>query len=397
MTQSLKSLSIAALFVLAACTQPSLRLAPVSEIEGDENAVIDRRELVVLVGTTDAAVWLDTQTYTRGYRLKTQEPLGGLGTIMMVFELPEGLEGGLAINEVEALEPGATAGVNHRYTYQTEPLTAQEINNEAVFRRTYASRLIGWPAAGCPAQLPLGIIDASVDLDALVLQQAHITQKQFSSRPSQETDWHGTAVAELLVGGGRLNNAKLFSAAVVSHDVNGQASAGVSDILRALDWLVSEGVMVVNISLAGPYNKILDQGIQYASDQGVIMVAAAGNGGPESSQKFPAAFPEVIAVTAVDARGAIYRKAVQGDHIDISAPGVDVFVAGTGTGRYITGTSFAAPFVTAQLAATVNPNDIPSINNAKAMLSASSRDLGPQGHDETFGAGLFKHSACKIS
>lgn len=394
MTCFYKSLSIAMLFLVAACSQPQLRLAPVDEIEADESVVVDDQELVVLVGSTDAAVWLDTQTYARGYRLKTQEPLGGLGTIMMVFKLPEGLEGARAIGEVERLEPGATAGVNHRYTYQADPRTPEEIQQEAVYRRTYASRLIGWPAAGCPAQLPVGIIDASIDLDALVFQRARITQKQFSSRPSQKEDWHGTAVAELLVGSGRLNNAKLYSASVISHDVRGQASAGVSDILRALDWLVSEGVRIVNISLAGPYNKILDQGIQFAAKQGLIIVAAAGNGGPQSTQKFPAAFPEVIAVTAVDARGAIYNKAVQGDHIDIAAPGVDVFVAGSGDGRYITGTSFAAPFVTAQLAATVNPNNLPSLEGARESLSASSRDLGPTGHDDTFGAGLFRHSAC---
>ena len=97
-------------------------------------------------------------------------------------------------------------------------------------------------------------------------------------------------------------------------------AAGVDDIVRAVDWLHSQGVRVVNISLAGPYNKILDRGLEAAAERGMVIVAAAGNEGAGAPPRYPAAFDYVIAVTAVDADLRVYRRAGAGDHIDFAAP-----------------------------------------------------------------------------
>src|SRR5262249_58302580 len=88
------------------------------------------------------------------------------------------------------------------------------------------------------------------------------------------------------------------------------------------------------------------------SEGGVVFAAAAGNGGPFALPSSPAAYPEVIAVTAVDRNLVGYRHATRGPHIDLAAPGVDIWTAlpDKREGPQ-TGTSFAVPYVTAAAAA----------------------------------------------
>ena len=103
-----------------------------------------------------------------------------------------------------------------------------------------------------------------------------------------------------------------------------------------------------------------------------------------------AAYDPVLAVTAVDRRGQVYRRANRGDHIDLAAPGVNVWTAASISGaRPKTGTSYAAPFVTAA-AALIWQRD-PSLSAADLgdMLRDAARDLGPKGRDAIFGDGLI--------
>ena len=85
-----------------------------------------------------------------------------------------------------------------------------------------------------------------------------------------------------------------------------------------------------------------------ATRKGVVFVAAAGNGGPDAPAGYPAAYDEVIAVTAVDRKGGNYDHANRGTYIDVAAPGVQIWTAlPDGEEGLLSGTSFAAPFVTA--------------------------------------------------
>src|SRR5262249_9690638 len=116
---------------------------------------------------------------------------------------------------------------------------------------------------------------------------------------------------------------------------------------------------------------------------------------------YPAAYPEVIAVTAVDRNLAAYRYANRGEHIDLAAPGVDVWTAMPGRleGPQ-TGTSFAVPYVTAVVAVTLPDAGLASNDDAQAakrhalaQLQGHLRSLGGQGRDATFGAGLIQAPA----
>ncbi|MCB1342207.1 MAG: S8 family serine peptidase [Pseudooceanicola sp.] len=353
---------------------------PTAVIAADAGALYDTTSLVVL---TDDAAGAGRLTAAAPFDLLSRETLGGLGQEMLVFRLPPGVTGGEAIRQIETLEPGATAGVNHAYR---APVAASLPKG-----REYANALIGWPAAGCAARVPVGILDTDIDPRAPGLAGVAIERRSFA--PGGDTA-HGTAIAQLIAGPGRLTGVRLYHAAVIGRTEGGEPAAGVDTLVRALNWMQESGVGIVNVSLAGPYNKILDRAVQAADRRGLIVVAAAGNTGRDGPPRYPAAFRQTIGVTALDAALALYTDAPEGGHIDIAAPGVDVFVPRDG-GVYLSGTSVAAPFVTAVLAADPEAARLGSAAAAREWLAGRARDLGPAGPDRLYGSGLVQaRGAC---
>lgn len=150
------------------------------------------------------------------------------------------------------------------------------------------------------------------------------------------------------------------------------------------------------MSFTGPRDAAIEQAIAAMRKKGVVFVAAAGNLGPMAEPAYPAAYPNVIAVTAVNSSGQGYRHANRGDYVDVAAPGVDVFTALPNAQQgYRTGTSFAVPFVTA-IAATgggaLPADDVDDVAfgpaGAQLLRGVKVRDLGLPGRDPIYGAGL---------
>jgi subtilisin family serine protease len=175
------------------------------------------------------------------------------------------------------------------------------------------------------------------------LAGAAIEQNGFAGAPSPTG--HGTAVASLLVGSqgffrGAANGAKLYVADVYG---GSKAAGSASAIVPALGWLASHRVRVINISLVGPKNAVVARAIDSVQRRGIRVVAAVGNDGPAAPPQYPASYPGVIAVTAVDARGHAIPEAGKATHLDFAAPGADMAVAlpGRGYGR-VRGTSCRA-------------------------------------------------------
>ena len=161
------------------------------------------------------------------------------------------------------------------------------------------------------------------------------------------------------------------------------------NLVRALDWLLAENVNVINMSLAGPDNQILRKIIARAVNNEKMIVAAAGNEGPAAPPMFPAAYPGVIAVTAVDRNQKIYRWANRGKQISFAALGVSVpTVRSTGGVGHESGTSMAAPVVSAFLSCELKKNI--STKDAVKNLADRAVDLGDKGRDEIFGYGLVQ-------
>ncbi len=162
------------------------------------------------------------------------------------------------------------------------------------------------------------------------------------------------------------------------------------NLARALDLLAEREVEVINLSLAGPANLLLEEAVRRVSERGIIIVAGPVGDADRSEPSYPAAYEEVVAVTAIDRNKNPYRRAGRGQHIDLAAPGVAVWTAASVSGgRTKTGTSFAAPFVTAAAARMkgASPNLAPE--RIREALTRSAEDLGEPGKDPIFGWGLL--------
>ncbi|MEM8703960.1 MAG: S8 family serine peptidase, partial [Pseudomonadota bacterium] len=156
--------------------------------------------------------------------------------------------------------------------------------------------------------------------------------------------------------------------------------------------LSAEDVTVINLSLAGPRNSVVEAAIKDLSDgQGIAFAAAAGNGGAAADPVYPAAYGDVLAVTAVDRNKRVYRRANRGDYIDLAAPGVNIWTAASIKGaKWRTGTSFAVPFVSAAaaIARAKHPEKTPE--EIYDLLRNAATDLGAAGRDPVYGHGLLQ-------
>ncbi|MCB1882717.1 MAG: S8 family serine peptidase [Geminicoccaceae bacterium] len=347
------------------------------------SAVYAPGEVLALTDTDAGADALVRAAAPAGYALLERHDLPALGFVLVKFAYPEGLTGPAAILGLESLGIAATIGVNHLYRPAASPAAAG---------RDYAPALLGWPEGGCDAPVSIGVVDTAVSGPDRPVRG--VVQQSFLGPGDLAADaGHGLAVASLLRGAGArkglLPRATLFVAAVAERDGQGAAFVRVDRIARALDWFAGYGIRVVNVSLSGPRNRVLARTVRAAAGRGLVVVAAAGNDGPDAGPAYPAAMDDVIAVAALDARLRPYARGNRGAYVAVAAPGVDVLVATPDGGtRYATGTSFAAPFVAAVVAAGMAREGFQNAAEARAYLTARARDLGRPGRDDAFGYGL---------
>src|SRR5262249_47529423 len=114
-------------------------------------------------------------------------------------------------------------------------------------------------------------------------------------------------------------------------------------ILQGINWSVPGSVRLIHINFSGPRDPSLGRALKAAYDNGIVLIAAAGNAGPKSPPLFPGAIPFVIAVTATDVDDKLFTGANRGKYISVAAPGVDILVpAPEGEYQMTTGTSVAA-------------------------------------------------------
>ena len=245
------------------------------------------------------------------------------------------------------------------------------------------------------SRIKIGIIDTPIDRDHPAFAGRNIKIGSFLGNYTRSaSDWHGTAVLALLSGSlesgvpGLAPDAEYYVAETFRTNEQGVATTDSASILKALAWLESQNVTLINMSFSGPKDGLVEQAVQRMRANGFTFVAAAGNFGPTATPSYPAAYKEVIAVTAITKDGTIYPGANRGDYIDLAAPGVKIWTAlPDGKEGFRTGTSFAAPFVTGVLAASLNP-DKAGKAEVEDLRAVKTIDLGPPGIDQIYGRGL---------
>ena len=215
--------------------------------------------------------------------------------------------------------------------------------------------------------------------------------------PLPEQNGHGTRVASLIAGS--LNGFGMAGIAPQSTilPVSALDPAGYGDsstVARAIIAAADAGARVINLSLGGPdQDPVLDQACAYAFARGAIVVAAGGNSYLTGNQiQYPAASPNVLAVASVDRTGNPSGFSNTGPHIDIAAPGEMVLAALPGAVfDEESGTSFAAPQVSATVALVLAVN--PSLTAAEAasvVQMNAADDISGNGRDDQLGQGLLR-------
>lgn len=305
--------------------------------------------------------------------------LGSLAITIDVFSLPSetGLAEGLTI--LNHADEDGHYELNTIFD-PTQALGATPLTEELASHKVYGN-----------GAFTVGIIDTGINVEHPSLEHSLIDQQNFGRNDMSVARDHGTAVASILAKYGQplLKAADVFSGEAGYSDAEG--------IVRALDWMAQENVGVINMSLAGPDNFLVNLAVRNLLSRGHIIVAAVGNEGPEGSAQYPAAYPDVIGVTAVNQAGEIYQQANRGSYVDVSAHGVDIDAASlTGFEAY-SGTSFAVPVISAWLAPQLMHPDLQSATDAWIALQRDAQDLGSPGFDATFGHGLLTHGADAVS
>lgn len=354
------------------------------EVQLDDGWRAVEREWLLLI---DAGVDSDlagTERLVRHYA-DEQRSLPTLGKVLVRLRVPAELDSVEALKRM--LSPTLRKNLDRHHIFAPQAGFGGD-----------ASAPIATPDRGaiCPGPVDIGMIDTAIELDhpGLASEQTVLSQRHFGPIGTARPLAHGTAVAGRIVGRGaqfaplvgrtRLINASVF----YGQDALHQGAATVH-LIEALDWLAMQGVQVINMSLAGPDNQVLRQAIEALLARDVSVVAAAGNFGPAAPPAYPAAYPGVIAVTAVDPGGQLYRWANRGEHIDFSAPGVRVLTtrAGGGFGPE-SGTSMAAPVVSAYLACALAEH-AGDADRATRALAERAEDLGAPARDAEYGYGLL--------
>ena len=270
-----------------------------------------------------------------GFRVVGEDAEPQLGMNVVQLAVPAGMSVHSALKLLRKVAPGIDADYDHVF----EPAGGALRPVDASLAAASAS------AAG----RVVGMIDGGVASHPS-LRDASIEQDGFAGAP--KPTGHGTAVASLLVGNdGRFHGAATGARLYVADVYGGSEAAGsASVIVKALAWLASKRPQVINISLVGPPNRILERAIAAVQARGIEVVAAVGNDGPAAPPQYPASYPGVVSVTAVDEHGRALPEAGKPAHLDFAAPGADMAAALPGQGfARVRGTSFASPLVAARL------------------------------------------------
>lgn len=299
-----------------------------------------------------------------------------LGRRLVVVRTPPDQSLPRALDLLRRLLPGADIDFNH-VLIGTGRALAPVADASSIRSSTTAL-----PEAAGAAALHIGLVDEAPRA-APELRGMRIEGKVCES--AGPATGHGTAVATVLARSVRSTGRPL-----VLHVADFGCGLGAVDTLAsALQGFAAERVPVVNVSAAGPHNRVLAKVVELFLARGHVLVAAVGNEGPAAPPLYPAALPGVVAVTAVDERGRVLVEAGRGTHVGFAAPGiVSIDTGDGGPPKLWRGTSFAAPVVAGLLAARLPTPDREAAQAALSVLAHQAVDAGAPGRDPVYGHGL---------
>jgi len=277
------------------------------------------------------------------------------------------------------------------------------------YNRTY-----GYAALGYHQSIQVAVLDTGIDYShqelngnvvwcAKFLNSGSTVYEGYDLSQCMDVYGHGTHVAGIIAA--RINNMSIagvapyvviYAVKVLSDSGSGYSSdiaRGIVEAVKGPDDILGteDDADVISMSLGGPSSSILYDAVKYAYNNGVVLVAAAGNEGA-STPSYPAGYPEVIAVGAIDSNYNVPTWSNRNP--DLVAPGVTIYSTLPGnTYGYKSGTSMACPHVSGVVAilqamrlqaglGKLTPDQV------RQILISTAIDLGVKGYDEQYGYGL---------
>lgn len=364
----------------------ALRLPrPPAAGSGLSGSYVPDEVLIVVEGTEDDARAIAA---TNGLDVRSLRISGLLGAVYARLGIPDGRPVAFVLGQLTGDDRVIERVPNHLYSLQ---------QSTGLPRYDLAKLTLDPAASGdFGSGTRVAVIDTAVADDSPSLRGA--VAAYFDALPGQPVSSreHGTTIAALIAGRGDFPGsapgAELLIARAFDKSSGGETLSNADAILASLDWAWEKEANVINMSFTGPRNRLIELGCNIADENGIHLVAAAGNNGPNAPFAYPAAFPSVMAVTAIDSDDRIMEMANQGRYVLFSAPGVDLVAPVPGGVDIVTGTSFAAALVSGVVAAVHGAHSGLSPRLLKQRLTTSARDLGKPGRDDTYGLGLIDAS-----
>jgi subtilisin family serine protease len=294
-----------------------------------------------------------------------------------------------------------SAQPNHVYALQQAATAEKPANDEAALPQ-YVHAKLRLPEAHRLARgdnVLVAVIDSAIDETHPDLQGVVADRFDATGAPAQPHA-HGTGIAGAIASHGKLTGVapRVRLLAVRAFGGGAQGQGTTFHILKGLDWAHGKGARIVNMSFAGPSDPALARALAAGRQKGMILIAAAGNAGAASPPLFPAADPNVLAVTATDADDRVFARANRGAHIAVAAPGVDILVPAPSAGYQVSsGTSVAAAHVSGVVALMLELNGRLDADAARRILTRTARALGPAARRTDTGAGLADAYAALVS
>jgi subtilisin family serine protease len=350
------------------------------------------REMVVHVGSDVSPQTLDAAARRLGLTPIETQDLALSGGRLVHFRISRG-DVSDAIRTLETEKIGI-AQPNYVFQLQQDAVVAAlpPPNRDPAQYVINKLHLHDAHAIASGANVTVAVIDSLIDTTHPDL--AGSVAGQFDAvAATDKPDEHGTGMSGAIAAHRRLlgvaPRARILAIHAFTPDAKHPQQATTQSIVAGIDWAISNGARIINMSFAGPYDPVLQLALKKARDKGVVLIAAAGNMGPQSPPLYPAADENVIAVTSVDEKDKLMPQANQGPHVALAAPGVNVLEAAPRASyNFTTGTSVAAAHVSGVAALILERN--PGIDPAtlEDALFTTARDLGAAGRDPQFGYGL---------
>lgn len=309
--------------------------------------------------------------------------------------------------QVDSLEAVEALGDRVLYAEPDYPVTLFALPNDPHLSKQWGVNMLGadlvWDAGFDGKGVKIAVIDSGVnsmheDFEGTSFERGKNMLNGSYDVTDTNKAGHGTFISGVLAAvrnngkgiAGIVDGVTLVPLKCFGQGTETESSYVIASIYEAVDIFDCD---VINMSMGMEGgSRSLKEAVEYATQKGVIIVAAVGNEGT-TKLKYPAAYDSVVGVGAVDQNGELAPFSQRNSSVFVTAPGVDIVsLSNTGNSRYEMqgqGTSYAAPFVSAAAAILKQYRSSAGVEDFKQILRLSTKDAGAAGYDTSYGYGIL--------